>query len=122
MSKVKILIVEDDDILARIIAWRLTNQGYEVCGRATSGAETMAHLAKENPDLVLMDINIDGDTDGIETTKMIRNVSKTPVVFLTSHSDGPVLERVRAMRPDGFVLKPFGDDDLHIAIELALKK
>ena len=122
MPEVKILIVEDDDILARIITWRLTNLGYRVCGRAISGAETMELLEKERPDLILMDINIKGEIDGIEATGMIRTVSKIPVVFLTSHSDGPTLERARATRPDGFVLKPFGDNDLRVAIELALYK
>lgn len=122
MSNVKLLIVEDDDILARIITWRLTNIGYEVCGRATSGAEAMELLVREKPDLVLMDINIHGDIDGIDTTIMIKKEFKIPVVFLTSHFDGPTLERAKATRPDGFVLKPFGDNDLRVAIELALNK
>jgi len=122
MSDVKLLIVEDDDILARIISWRLTNLGYNVCGRATSGAEAMELLVREKPDLVLMDINIKGDIDGIETTNRIKKMFEMPVVYLTSHSDGPTLERAKATRPEGFVLKPFGDHDLRVAIELALKK
>jgi CheY-like chemotaxis protein len=122
MSKGRILIVEDDDILARIISWRLTNMEYEVCGRASSGAEAMECLVKEKPDLVLMDINIKGDIDGIETTNMVKKGFRLPVVFLTSHSDGPTLERAKATNPDGFVIKPFSDQDLRVAIELALKK
>jgi len=122
MSNGKILIVEDDDVLARIITWRLTNLGYEVSGRAVSGAESMELLVREKPDLVLMDINIRGDVDGIETTDMIKKAFKIPVVYLTSHSDGPTLERAKATKPDGFVLKPFGDQDLRVAIELALKR
>jgi CheY-like chemotaxis protein len=122
MPEVKILIVEDDDVLAKIISWRLTNLGYGVCGRTASGAETMNFLAKEKPDLVLMDINIKGDIDGIETTGLIRKEFKLPVVYLTSHAEGPTLERAKATQPDGFVLKPFGDNDLRVAIELALSK
>jgi two-component system, response regulator PdtaR len=122
MTDVKILIVEDDDVLARIITWRLSNLGYNVCGQATSGAEAMEQLILKKPDLVLMDINIKGDIDGIETTNMIKKGFKVPVVYLTSHSDGPTLERAKATRPDGFVLKPFGDQDLRVAIALALKK
>lgn len=122
MTSVKLLIVEDDDILARIISWRLKNLGYEVCGRAASGAETLELLEKERPDLVLMDINIKGDIDGIETTSQIKNQFKLPVVFLTSHSDGPTLERAKATNPEGFILKPFGDNELRVAIELAVKK
>ena len=122
MSKTQILIVEDDDILARIISWRLTNLGYEVCGKAASGVEAMDLLVEAKPDLVLMDINIKGDIDGIETAGMIKKEFRLPVVFLTSHSDGQTLERAKAIRPDGFVLKPFGDNDLRVAIELALVK
>ena len=122
MSDVKILIVEDDDVLARIITWRLNNLGYEVCGRASSGKEAMEILVREKPDLVLMDINIRGEIDGIETTNMIKKGFRVPVVYLTSHSDGTTLERAKATRPEGFVLKPFKDHDLRVAIELALKK
>ena len=122
MSKTQILIVEDDDIIARIISWRLTNLGYEVCGKATYGAEAMDLLVEAKPDLVLMDINIKGDMDGIETAGMIKKEFRLPVVFLTSHSDGQTLERAKAIQPDGFVLKPFGDNDLRVAIELALGK
>jgi two-component system, response regulator PdtaR len=118
----KILIVEDDDVLARVITWRLTNLGYDVSGRATSGAETMELLVKDKPDLVLMDINIKGDIDGIETTNMIKKGFGLPVVFLSSHFDGPTIERAKATHPDGFVLKPFGDEDLRVAIVLALDK
>jgi len=121
MSKITILIVEDDDILARIITWRLANLGYEVCGRTESGAETMEFLSMGKPDLVLMDINIKGDIDGIETTGRIKKEFKLPVVYLTSHADGYTLERAKATKPDGFVLKPFGDNDLRVAIELAMK-
>jgi CheY-like chemotaxis protein len=122
MANVKILIVEDDDVLAKIIIWRLNNLGYEVIGRAATGAETMEVLVKEKPDLVLMDINLKGDVDGIETTSMIKKGFKIPVIFLTSQFDGPTLERAKSTQPDGFVLKPFGDNDLRVAIELALTK
>jgi CheY-like chemotaxis protein len=122
MTEVKLLIVEDDDILARIISWRLKNLGYEVCGRAASGAETLELLGKERPDLVLMDINIRGDIDGIDTTVRIKKEFNLPVVFLTSHSDGPTLERAKATNPEGFVLKPFGDNELRVAIEIALNR
>ena len=121
MSSVKILIVEDDEILAKVIAWRLTNLGYEVVGRADSCAETMNLLLKGHPDVVFMDINIKGDIDGIDTTRMIKEKFGLPVIYLTSHSDGLTLERARATRPDGFVLKPFGDNDLRVAVEIALK-
>ena len=122
MSNAKILLVEDDDIIAKVEDWRLKNLGYEVCGRALSGAEAMELVVNGKPDLVLMDINIRGEVDGIETAKMIKKGFNIPVVFVTSHSDGPTLERAKAANPDGFIVKPFDDNDLRVAIELALKK
>lgn len=122
MVEKSILIVEDDDIIARVADWRLKNLGYSVCGRASTSAEAMDLVANQMPDLVLMDINIKGDTDGIDTAKMIKKSYNIPVVFVTSHSDGITLERAKASNPDGFILKPFEDNDLRVAIELAMKK
>ncbi|PKL65229.1 MAG: response regulator [Methanomicrobiales archaeon HGW-Methanomicrobiales-3] len=122
MSGEKILLVEDDDVIAKVADWRLKNLGYTVCGRATTGAEAMELVVNAKPDLVLMDINIRGDIDGIETAKMIKKGFNIPVVYVTSHSDGPTLERAKATRPDGFIVKPFEDQDLRVAIELALKR
>jgi two-component system, response regulator PdtaR len=122
MSGEKILLVEDDDVIAKVADWRLKNLGYTICGRATSAAEAMELVVNEKPAIVLMDINIKGDVDGIETAKMIRKGFNIPVVYVTSHSDGPTLERAKETRPDGFIVKPFDDEDLRVAIELALKK
>ena len=122
MSKGIILIVEDDDIIAKVEDWRLKNLGYEVCGRAITGAEAMEMAAKHKPEVVLMDINIKGDIDGIETAKMIKKAYNIPVIYVTSHSDGQTLERARDTNPDGFVVKPFDDNDLRVAISLVLKK
>ncbi|MFA4824592.1 MAG: response regulator [Methanoregula sp.] len=122
MSGEKILIVEDDDIIAKVADWRLKNLGYTVCGRATYAGEALELVAKHKPDLVLMDINIQGNIDGIETAMMIKKGSNIPIVYVTSHSDGATLERAKATKPDGFIIKPFDDNDLRVAIELALKK
>ena len=122
MSKTRILLVEDDDIIAKVTDWRLKNLGYELCGRAVNAAEAMELVVKEKPNLVLMDINIKGDVDGIDTANMIKKGFNIPVVYVTSHSDGPTIERARATKPDGFIVKPFEDNDLRVAIELALKR
>lgn len=122
MSGEKILLVEDDDIIARVEDWRLKNLGYTVCGRATNGAEAIELVADKKPDIVLMDINIRGDIDGIETTKRIKKTYNVPVIYVTSHSDGATLERAKETKPDGFIIKPFDDNDLRVAIELALRK
>jgi CheY-like chemotaxis protein len=122
MAGEKILLVEDDDVIARVADWRLKNLGYTVCGRATTGAEAMELVVNAKPDLVLMDINIRGDVDGIETARMIKKGFNIPVIYVTSHSDGPTLERAKETQPDGFIVKPFDDKDLRVAIQLALKK
>ena len=122
MAGERILLVEDDDIIAKVTDWRLKNLGYVVCGRAVSASEAMELVVKATPDLVLMDINIKGDVDGIDTANMIKKGFNIPVVYVTSHSDGPTIERARATKPDGFIVKPFEDNDLRVAIELALKK
>jgi len=122
MGKSCILLVEDDDIIAKVAAWRLKNLGYDTCGRATTGAEAMEMVVKFKPTLVLMDINIKGEIDGIETAKMIKKGFNIPVIYLTSHSDGVTLERAKETNPDGFIVKPFEDNDLRVAIELALHK
>ena len=122
MAGESVLLVEDDDIIARVEEWRLKNLGYVVCGRATNGAEAMELVASKIPDVVFMDINIRGDIDGIETTRMIKKEFNIPVIYVTSHSDGATLERAKATKPDGFIMKPFEDNDLRVAIELALKK
>ncbi|HNX18228.1 MAG TPA: response regulator [Methanoregula sp.] len=121
MSDKAILLVEDDDVIAKIAEWRLNNLGYRICGRAISGAEAMEMVIKTKPDLVLMDINIKGDIDGIETARMIKKGFNIPVIFVTSHSDGQTLERARETKPDGFIVKPFDDNDLRVAIGLVLK-
>jgi CheY-like chemotaxis protein len=122
MTGERILLVEDDDVIARVADWRLKNLGYAVAGRAVSGAEAMELVVREKPDLVLMDVNIRGDVDGIETAKMIKDGFKIPVIYVTSHSDGPTLERAKATHPDGFIVKPFDDNDLRVAIQLALNR
>lgn len=122
MSKVSILIVEDDDIITKVIDWRLNNLGYSVCGKASTGIDALNFLSEQTPDLILMDINIKGGMDGIETAKKIKEKYTIPFVYITSHSDGPTLERAKETKPDGFIIKPFDDNDLRVAIELALKR
>lgn len=122
MNGVSVLIVEDDDILARVEDWRLKNLGYMVSGRAATGSEAMEVVMNRRPDIVLMDINIRGNIDGIETAQMIKKGYDIPVVYMSSHPDDATVERAKATRPDGFIVKPFHDADLRVAIQLALKK
>jgi len=122
MANQKVLIVEDDTIIAYIEQWRLLKLGYEVCGSATTGADAMNCIAKMQPDIVLMDINLGGEIDGIETAGRIKKDFNIPVIFVSAHIDKATISRAKAINPDGFLRKPFDDDDLRIALELGLKK
>jgi len=122
MAKPKVLIVEDDTVILSIEKWRLSNLGYEICGSAGTGAEAMECVAKMQPDIVLMDITLKGAMDGIEAAGQIKKNFNIPVIFVSSHTDGEILSRAKAVNPDGFIKKPFSDDDLRVAIELGLKK
>jgi DNA-binding NarL/FixJ family response regulator len=118
----KILLVEDDDIVARVAAWRLEKLGYEVCGRATNSADALKLAGEHHPDLVLMDIHIAGPDDGITTAKMLKKVTDTRIVYLTSHSDDETIARAADTQPAGYISKPFEDKDLKIGIDMALRK
>jgi CheY-like chemotaxis protein len=122
MAAPKVLIVEDDKVILSIARWRLSNLGYEICGSAATGAEALDNVAKMQPDIVLMDITLKGEMDGIETAKRIKKNFNIPVIFVSSHTEGEIITRAREVGPAGFVKKPFDDDSLRIAIELGLKK
>ena len=120
MAKAKILVVEDDAIVAKDIQYQLKSWGFSVPAIVSSG-EKAIQMAKENtPDLVLMDIVLKGEMDGIEAAEIIRSRFEIPVIFLTAHADEKRLERAKLTNPYGYILKPFQDKDLEVTIELAL--
>lgn len=116
---IKILIVEDDPQMAKFISFKLNYLGYEVAGLATS--ESMAiQLTKElRPDLILMDILLDDDDDGIETANKILAFTDVPIVYLTAYEDEELFQRAKITKPFGYLLKPFNDRDLNLVIETA---
>jgi PAS domain S-box-containing protein len=120
MDTTKILIVEDENIVALDIKNRLTKLGYLVAGRAVSGPEAIALAAESQPDLILMDIRLKGDMDGITAAEQIRDSWDIPVIFLTAYSDETTLQRAKITQPYGYLLKPFEDRDLHTTIAMAL--
>jgi CheY-like chemotaxis protein len=122
MANPKVLVVEDDEVILNIEKWRLSKLGFDVCGTAGTGAEALERVAKMRPDIVLMDISLNGEMDGIETAGRIKKDFNIPVIFVTAHTGGEILVRAKTINPDGFIKKPFDDDDLRIAIELGLKK
>ena len=122
MDKVSVLVVEDDKVMAKIAEMRLSSLGYVMCGQAESAKEAIELVVRCRPDVVLMDINIKGDIDGIDTARMIKKGFGIPVIYATSHTDEATIERAKATEPDGFITKPYKDDTIRVAIELALKK
>ena len=118
----QILVVEDESIVAEHIRRSLINMGYSVPSVASSGPEAIKEVEGKSPDLVLMDIVLKGEMDGIETAMQIRSRFNIPVVYLTAYSDEKILERAKITEPYGYVIKPFNERDLHTNIEIALYK
>lgn len=120
MTKKRILIVEDERIIADDIRASLEALDYEVADIASSGEEAIKKAVDLRPDLVLMDIILKGNIDGIKAAMHIRSNYNIPVVYLTSHSDEATFRRARESGPFGYILKPFEDRDLRTTIEMAL--
>ncbi|MFA6108250.1 MAG: response regulator [Candidatus Latescibacterota bacterium] len=118
----RILVVEDESIVALDIQSRLGRMGFEVPAVAATGAEALAAAESLRPDLVLMDILLQEGSDGVETAAILRDRLDVPVVFLTAHSDEATLNRAKLTGPHGYVLKPFKDRELYTTIEVALTK
>lgn len=122
MDAPRILIVEDEYIIAEDISSSLENMGYKVCGMAASGAKALEVAQSEQPDLVLMDIMLRGDKDGIETASTLQSDLGISVIYLSAYADDKVLERAKVTLPFGYLIKPFKDRELRAAIEMALYK
>lgn len=122
MSKANVLVVEDEGIIAWNIETILTRFEYNVVGVAASGIEAIAKVAETNPDLVLMDIRLQGDMDGIEAAEQIRVRFNIPIIYLTAHANDNIIERAKATQPFGYIIKPFQEKELNATIELALYK
>ena len=120
MAQTKILVVEDESIIARGIAETLRYFGYEVTAIASSGEEAVKKVVEQQPDLVLMDIVLKGSMDGIETTAAIQARCDIPFVYLSAYSDTEVLKRARETYPYGYLIKPVTEHELAMAIERAL--
>lgn len=122
MTGKRILIVEDEGIVARDMGKILTRLGFEVAAVAYSGPEAVRRAEEEKPDLVLMDIVLKGEMDGIEAAKRIREAADIPVVYFTAYADAGILKRAEVTEPYGYILKPFRERELHAVIEIAFYK
>ena len=118
----KILVVEDEAVIAMDIEDRLERMGYEVVGNATNGEQAIKLAERHRPDLALMDIHIRGDRDGIEVAAIVAERFDIPCVFLTAYSDEATIQRAIRTQANGYLLKPFQDREMRATIELALTK
>lgn len=122
MDRKRVMIVEDEVIVALDIAGYLDQLGYECCRKVDSGEEAVQQAGLDQPDLILMDIGLAGRMDGIEAAENIREKSDIPIVFLTAYIDDRVVERAKKTEPYGYLLKPVSTEALRATIELALYK
>lgn len=120
MGKIKILVVEDELIIADNICDILEALGYEVLEPAVSYTEALERLETEQPDLALLDIQLAGRRDGIDLAWKIRDHYDIPFIFLTSNADAGTIERAKKVSPPAYLLKPFNKNDLYTSIEIAL--
>lgn len=116
----RLLVVEDDALIAHDVAAHVRALGYEVVAIVDNGEEAVRQAHALSPDLVLMDVQLKGAMDGTEAARQIRISSGAPVIFLTGHSDPGMVKRAKESEPYGFILKPFNERELSVQIEMAL--
>ena len=121
-ARTRILIVEDEAIVACDLQSRLESFGYEVVGIAVSGEQAMRLAAETSPDLVLMDIQLRGRSDGIQVAEQLRAANRAGIIFLSAHSTEEMLKRAKLTEPLAYLLKPYQERELKIAIDVALYK
>jgi len=122
MASTKILVVEDEVIVAKTIISQLNRLGYIVTATASSGEMAIAKVIETQPDLILMDIVLKGSMDGITTAAQIREQIDIPIIYLTAYADDSTLQRAKETQPFGYIVKPFTADDLRVAVEIGLFK
>jgi PAS domain S-box-containing protein len=122
MANARILVVEDERIVATDISQCLQQLGYEVVATAVSAVDALRQAVRKSPDLVLMDIKLKGGIDGVQAAEALYERMNMPIVYLTSFADSATVERSKQTFPSGYVLKPFDERSLRIAVELALHR
>lgn len=120
MSEIRILIIEDDPIIAADIADYLNNVDYRVSGIAYNPTQAYEQLKTNLPDLILLDINLSAEQNGIDIATFIHQNHAIPFIFLTSYSTREVLNKAKITEPSGYIVKPFDEEDLFATIEIAL--
>ncbi|MBT8204317.1 MAG: response regulator [Eudoraea sp.] len=117
----RILIVEDDMIIAANLSLQLSQLGYEITGIESRGEEAVVHARLNPPDLILMDVNLKGTLDGIETAKKIHEVRNVPIIYLTANNDEATFNRAKSTRPKAFISKPFNKLNLQRNVALVVE-
>lgn len=120
MSEIRVLIVEDEPIIARHIAAALAGIDYQVAAIALNGRKALAELDRQRPDIVLLDIQLGGEPDGVQLGELIRQRYELPFVYLSSHADQATVDRAKRTLPMGYLVKPFDEKDLFTTLEIAL--
>lgn len=119
---IRILIVEDEKIVALDLKRRLTKLGYQITGMAASGQQALALVDQDLPNIILMDIHIQGNMDGIEVASLLQKTHNVPVIYLTAYSEEKTINRAKATKPYGYLLKPFSDRELHIVVQVSIER
>ena len=122
MDKIKIQIVEDESIFAMDLASQLKEMNYSVVSITDSGDKAIQEAAINNPDVILMDIRLKGEIDGIDASRKIRRRNNIPIIFLTAYADEHTLKRAKVTEPFGYLLKPINKQELKAVIEMVLYK
>lgn len=117
---IKVLIVEDEPMIAQDISYFLGNIDFQPIGIAYNSIKALDYLANRNPDIVLLDISIKGNMDGISIAEVINDKYQIPFVYLTSHSDRGTIDRAKHTLPYGYIVKPFDENDLLTSLEMAV--
>lgn len=119
--EIKILLVEDEAITALAMNMALENMGYVTCEPVATGQKALERLPLDEPNVILMDINLTGDMDGIETAEKIRNLGPTPIIFISGYSSNELMARAQAIDPVAIFVKPVRPQELQTAIEAAIE-
>ena len=122
MSKINVLVVEDESIVSKDIQHSLKKLGYNIVGASATGEKAIELASSERPDVVLMDIMLKGEMNGIEAADRIKKDLSIPIIFLTANADELTLSKAKVTQPYGYILKPFKEIDLHTTIEIAIYK
>ena len=122
MAQTNVLVVEDESIVSKDIQHSLKKLGYNVVGAAATGEQAVKLAVEAQPDIILMDIMLKGEMNGIEAATQIRQETHIPVIFLTAYADESTLNKAKVTQPYGYIIKPFKEIDIHTSIEMALYK